>query len=494
MISIRNLSIQYGQIEALKSVSLNIQLGEWVLITGPSGCGKSTLAKAIAGIIPHSIPAKISAPVFVDGIDSQKLTLAEIAQKVGMVFQNPGSQLFHLLVEDEIAFGPRNLGLPECEVQERVTWALNASGIGHLRDFNPMHLSGGQKQIVAITSLLAMRPKVLVLDEPSASLDIPSTFQVMETLSQLRKRHNIAIVMVEHRLDQTLKRIDRVVLMEEGEIVEDGSPEIVLANQIRRDQLGLRRPIEKALSPWEQLIQVNGKSESTENPLLVLEEVAAGYDGKNVIHGIDLTVYPGDFLAVVGPNGVGKSTLALVMSGLIKPSTGQINFQGSRKSPKPGKDVALLFQDAADQLFTDCVNDEVAFGPKNFDCFTKESHHKILSQADLLSLAKRPPIGLSVGQQQRTALAACLALCPKLVILDEPTLGQDWGHLQQIMNFVQQLNQLGTAVVVISHDYKLIHHYTEKIYLMEDGRIKMSGKTRRETLETQGESYEIQYA
>ncbi|MFN2237351.1 MAG: ABC transporter ATP-binding protein [Anaerolineales bacterium] len=475
MIQVRDLSISYGIEPVLQGIDLHIHPAEWVLVTGPSGCGKSTLVKAISGIIPQAIPAQMSGSITVAGLNTRDHSLADIAQKVGMVFQNPGSQLFHLRVEDEIAFGPRNLGLDEEQVRERVEWALTATGLSNLRERKPMQLSGGQKQCVAIASLLAMRPQVLVLDEPTASLDLLNTYQVMETLTQLRDHYGITIVMVEHRLAAASQRVDRVLLMEDYQIIDDGPPQKVLDHRERRDALGLRRPADLPMSPWIQLIQPNGSHATDQKPVLELSGVAAGFECRDVIRDIDLQIYPGDFVALVGSNGSGKSTLALVMAGLLKPTHGRVSLDGAAARPQPGLDVTLLFQDAADQLFTDCVDEEVAFGPQNYDCFHTDQHLQILAQADLLGLRYRRVTALSVGQQQRTALAACLALHPRIVILDEPTLGQDWGHLQQLMDFLSQLNRQGTAVILISHDYKLVHHYARRIFLLEDGQIKTNG-------------------
>jgi energy-coupling factor transporter ATP-binding protein EcfA2 len=187
-----------------------------------------------------------------------------------------------------------------------------------------------------------------------------------------------------------------------------------------------------------------------------------------------MKLYPGDFAALVGGNGTGKSTLAMVAAGLLKPQQGSVHF-ADRKRPRPGLDVALLFQNAADQLFTDSVAEEVAFGPRNYGRYHAEDHQQIMAEADLTTLAARRPFRLSVGQQQRTALAACLALKPRLVILDEPTLGQDWGHLQQLMDYLSLMNAAGTAVLLISHDYKLVHRYARRIAFMEDGQIKQWG-------------------
>ena len=326
---------------------------------------------------------------------------------------------------------------------------------------------------MAIAAVLAMRPDVLVLDEPTASLDVPNTKQVLAVLRTLQQSLGMTIVLIEHRLSAVLPQVDRVLLLEDGRVVADGTPQDVLSNQVRCRQLGLRHPAEKTMDVWSKLIQPNGHVTTKKTPLLTLSQMSAGYNRRDVVHNVDLTIYPGDFIALVGDNGAGKSTLAQVAAGLVKPSTGKVSYQGGR--PRPGLDVTMLFQNPADQLFTDSVDEEVRFGPENYGRFDPHHHQEILTETDLLSLRHRVPMALSVGQQQRTTLASCIALQPRLVILDEPTLGQDWGHLQRLMEYLQQLNRRGTAVLLISHDYKLVFRYAHRVILMEKGRIKMMG-------------------
>ncbi|MFL7871583.1 MAG: ABC transporter ATP-binding protein [Anaerolineales bacterium] len=475
MIQIRDLSVSYNAIPVLRDIDLDIRPGEFVLVTGPSGCGKSTLAYALSGLIPHSIPAHVEGQVQIAGLDTQSHTLREIVQQVGIVLQNPSSQLFHLRVEDEVAFGPRNLDLDEDEVRRRTNWALKATGLEALRERKPAELSGGQKQCVAIASVLAMRPQVLILDEPTASLDVPSTRRVLETLKTLRDEQGVTIVIVEHRLADVVRLADRLVLMGAGQIVADGSPEAILADTVLRESFGLRRLTSEPMDAWETLIEAESIPSNEQEPLLLLEGVSAGYDRKAVIQEVNLCLYPGDFVALVGDNGTGKSTLGLVAVGLLKPLAGQVHFQNGDR-PKPGLDVAMLFQNPADQLFTDSVDEEVAFGPQNYRRFDPEMHKQILDEADLWHLRNRRPLLLSVGQQQRTALSACLGLRPRLLVLDEPTLGQDWGHLQRLMNFLSLLNRQGTAILLISHDYKLVHRYARRVFLMKNGRIHLRGQ------------------
>lgn len=463
MITVRDLSVSYGDVRALDGVSLSIRAGQFVVVTGPSGCGKSTLARALVGLIPHALPADMAGQVAVAGLDTRQVPVAELAQHVGMVFQNPATQLFHLTVEDEVAFGPRNLGLAADEIARRVEWALGAAGIEALRERCPAELSGGEKQRVAIAAALAMRPRVLVLDEPTASLDRHGCADVIQTLADLH-RAGVTIVLIEHRLQHALSAAERVVLMENGRIADDRPTAGVLADPALLDRLGVSelKPATRAGNshPRPALVEACG--------------ITAGYNGRAVLEDINLTLREGDFAALVGDNGAGKSTLALVLAGLMKPKQGRVQVAGGRR-PRPGEDVTLLFQNPADQLFTDSVDEEVAFGPQNFGRYDAGTHDQTLQTLGLDALRARPPSRLSVGQQQRTALAACLALRPRLVILDEPTLGQDWANLQRLMLQLEALNRQGTAVLLISHDWRLVRRYARRVIELRDGRIAYDG-------------------
>jgi len=475
MIDVQGLSVSYGNIPVLNDVSLHIPAGSFTLLTGVSGCGKSTLARAITGIIPHARPARVQGQVRVAGQDVASLSLPELAATIPLIFQNPAAQLFHLKVQEEVAFGPRNLGLSPSEIATRVDWALEAVGISHLRQRVPAQLSGGQQQLVAIAAALALQPRALVLDEPTASLDETSARQVLATLQHLRDELDMTIFLIEHRLTRALPYVDNVFVMEQGRIILDtsvASPDDLSSLH----QLGLL-PDSPPPKSWPDLIQPAPPRTPSDTPLLSLEKVTAGYGKHLVLQDVNLHIHPGDFLALVGENGAGKTTLARVAAGLLKPKQGQVRWQGKGR-PRPGTDVSLLFQNPLDQLFTERVEDEVAFGPRNLGKENPSWLDELLHMADLRHLRQRHPLSLSAGQQQRTALAACAALNPALLILDEPTLGQDWGHLQQLMDFLTRLNEAGVTILLISHDYELIHRYARRAILLHQGRIIMEGEVK----------------
>jgi len=475
MIRVEHLSVSYGETNVLKDLSFEISTGEFVLLTGPSGCGKSTLARTLCGLIPHALPAQMRGSVTVAGMDTQAHPLPDLAQRVGMVFQNPATQLFHIKVAEEVAFGPRNLGLPEDEVQARTEWALQATGLGDMQACKSAELSGGQKQCLAIAAALAMRPQVLILDEPTASLDLVNSRKVLETLSRLREELGVTILIIEHRFAILVRRVDRAIIMDAGRIIADGEPGIVLMDGAISRSLGLRRLANQSPKRWQSLVRPNGHRQVNTTPLLKLENITAGYGYKPVIQNVNLEIYPGDFVALVGNNGAGKSTVARVAAGLIKPMNGKVCFSGGDR-PRPGLDVSLVFQNPSEQLFTEHVEEEIAFGLWNYNAYDQQAFIEVLQEADLLGLRTRKISTLSMGQQQRTVLAACLALRPKLLILDEPTLGQDWGHMQRLMDYIVRLNRMGITILLISHDYKLVYHYAQRVLIMDKGKISIEGK------------------
>jgi len=471
MIDLEHVTVRFGQHVGLDDVSVRIQQGEFVLVTGASGCGKSTLTRCLNGLIPLSVRADMSGRVMVGGRATSGATVAELAASVGLVFQNPATQLFCLTVGEEVEFGPRNLGLREAEIAARADWAIGATGITALRDRPVRALSGGEQQRVAIAAVLAMRPRMLVLDEPTSSLDMQGRKGLMATLQQLSAANGMTILVVEHRLGEVARLAARTLVMDSGRVVADGETGAVFARRPLLRQLGLRRPAETAEDDWGALLVPRGST--AKPPIVELQEVEVGYGDRAVLSGLNLALHEGEFTALVGDNGSGKTTLARLLAGLVRPRKGKVRWRADHS--EPGRGVGLLFQNPLHQLFCSTVEEEVGFGPVNFGCFDLGRVEALLDASDLTALRSRPVHTLSSGQQQRTALAAVLSLRPRLIILDEPTMGQDWRHLSALMGYLSGLNRDGCAVLLISHDYKLVHRYAERVLLLRDGRVASDG-------------------
>jgi energy-coupling factor transporter ATP-binding protein EcfA2 len=450
LIEIRGLHVRYPEAHALRGIDLSIASGSFVLIGGPSGGGKSTLAHALTGLIPQTAPAEIEGSISIAGLDPRRHSVAQIATRVGLVFQNPTTQLFNGTVEEEAAFGPRNLGLPPEEVADRVAHALKATGCAHLRHRAVRHLSNGEQQRVAIAATLSMQPSVMILDEPTANLDAEGGQLLMRTLVRLHRQCQVTLVVIEHRPTPFLPHADRMIWLADGRVAADGLP---------GKTLGKMQPSPPPAPP---------PPPPTGEPLVALQEIAAGYDRRLFLRDCSLTLRRGDFAALVGPNGSGKTTLARVLAGLLRPRRGRVIWHANGRRPRAG----FLQQNPLHQLVCDTVEEEIRFGPRNLGTERDEDIEAVLIQGDLRRLRSRPTRTLSVGQQQRTALAATLALQPTLLILDEPTIGQDWQHLITMMDFVSGLNRKGQTVLLITHDRRLVERYANTVWEIKEGKMQ----------------------
>jgi energy-coupling factor transport system ATP-binding protein len=471
VISAASLSVAYRGVQAVSDVSLTIPRGDVVLLGGASGCGKSTLLRALTGLIPHAVPAALEGEIWIDGRRTVDLPLDLLAQRAGLVFQNPSAQLFSLTVREEVAFGPSNLDLPFAEIDRRVAWALEATGLAGKDDRDVRTLSGGERQRVAIAAVLAMRPSVLALDEPMASLDVDGTRRLVGVLQDLNRTEGTTVLVAEHRLREAAQVARRTVLMDEGHVTADGPTQAVLAERSLLRRLGLRRPAVTPVADWESLIAAG---QPAGGPAVVeLRGIEVTYGRDVVLRDVDLTLREGECLALVGDNGSGKTTIARLLAGMAQPSRGACRWAAGM--PDPGAGTGVLLQEPREQLFCETVEQEVAFGPENVGVADGASMAGLLAAADLDALRTRPLHTLSSGQLHRTALASVLALRPRLLILDEPTVGQDWRHLEQLMDVVEALRRSGSAVLLISHDFKLIHRHATRIALLRGGRVAAEG-------------------
>jgi energy-coupling factor transporter ATP-binding protein EcfA2 len=507
LVAVQELSFRYRARPepALDHVSLTLKQGELLLVAGTSGCGKTTLIRCINGLIPRSYKGEWSGRVLLNGEDLSGQPLAHVSRVVGTVLQDPERQILGARVSAEVAFGLENLGLLRDEIRRRVRQALDYLGIAHLRDRETYLLSGGEKQKVALAGVLAMRPSVLLLDEPLASLD-PASAQ--ETLALIRRLvdEGISILLVEHRVEDVLRiRPDCVILMEDGQITYDGPTdgmmEVVNPRQVKLPAPVVMAHAKNTSSPASVPVLSNaahcptlgrhgtrGASKDRE-PLVSFEDVSFGYgqDGPTVLHEVNLTARRGDVIALLGPNGAGKTTLVKHAIGLLKPRRGVVRVEGRESTDLSVAQIAhtlgYVFQSPSHMLFAPTVRDELAFGPKNLG-YTQEAVAENVAHAvdtvNLGGLVEYPPLGLSFGQQKRVSIAAILAMRSKILVMDEPTAGQDYANYMAFMDAILSGYSSSAmpgfeAVLFITHDLDLAIIYANRVILMVDGRIVADG-------------------
>ncbi len=504
LLELENVSFSYpGRPEpVLRGVELSLQRGEVVLLTGPTGCGKSTLLKLLNGIIPLESSGRLEGRVRLLGRDTKTCTLPELAQQVGLVFQSPDDQLFCTTIYDEVAFGPRNLGLAPDEVDRRVRRALERVGLGGLTGGFSARLSGGQKQRLAIASQLAMQPELLALDEPISQLDPLGAAEVLKVVGELA-RGGMTVLLVEHRLEEALKLVSRVVVMEAGRLVLDCPVERLTEHMDLFLRLGLKLPERLMLCrrlgvPWgretaaalERLrrrlrTRVHPvESQETPETIMSLEKVGYTYPQARqpALEGVSLELRQGEVLAIVGPNGSGKSTLLSIMAGLCRPQQGRV-WLGEREL-YAGRDrhrrqrLALLFQNPDLLLIEPSVLAQLS-PPRGRGRTTQvqERARELARRLDLEALGDSPPWALSKGQRLRLALGSLLSLEPLVLLLDEPTTGQNQGSVHRLLEEIGRRREIG-AVVLCSHDLETVCRFAHRLLVLHEGRVQALGPVR----------------
>jgi energy-coupling factor transport system ATP-binding protein len=467
---------------ALHDVSLTLEQGELFLVAGASGCGKTTLIRCINGLIPRTYNGDLEGRTLLYGQDACEMTMAQISQTVGTVLQDPERQILGSYVLNEVAFGLENLGLPREEILQRVDETLDYLDISDLGGRETFYLSGGEKQKVALAGVLAMRPSILLLDEPLASLD-PASAQEALALFRRLADEGVSIILVEHRVEDALSiRPDRVLFMQEGNISYCGSPdglaEVVDYRQVKMPApIVIQRAVNDPPPTFEPAIKPDGRE-----PLVTFEDVSFGYgDGPTVIHDVNLTIRRGDVIAVLGPNGAGKTTLVKHAIGLLKPRQGSVVIEGRDTKELSVAQIAhtlgYVFQSPSHMLFAPTVREELAFGPGNLgydETTIVEGVARAIEIVNLEGQEEYPPLALSFGQQKRVSIAAILAMRSRILVMDEPTAGQDYWNYMAFMDSILQMQGF-ESILFITHDLDLAICYASRIILLHEGRIAGNG-------------------
>ncbi|TPR19537.1 ATP-binding cassette domain-containing protein [Apilactobacillus timberlakei] len=509
MIEFKNVTFRYNaQAEpTLKNINLQINEGEKVLIVGPSGSGKSTLGNLINGVIPENFRGDLSGEIYIDGQNSNNMSIFDTSLKVGTLLQNSNDQFVGLTVAEDIAFGMENDCFDNQTMQTKVNQWSNKLSINNLLKQAPNSLSGGQKQRTGLAGLLVDDSPILLLDEPLAALDPMAGSESIQLLQALHNELKNTIVIIEHRLEESLtKDVDKIILMNDGEIVGIYNPTSLLKQNIL-NRYGIREPlyiealrsigmnldnltdidsVEKVNGPGieERIKQVsaNAKSISSYNDsadILSIKKLNFSYGKKEIFHNLNVDIQKGDMISLVGKNGVGKTTLSKLIVGFLQPDYGEITFNGDNLLNKSIKeradDIGYIMQDPDKMISKVMIYDEVALGLKLRHYPKEQIKEKVdhaLKVCNLYPFRNWPISALSYGQKKRLTIASMLVLSPKLLILDEPTAGQDYYHYTEIMNFLSELNQeQGLTMIFVTHDMHLMAEYSTRTLVIGEQKI-----------------------
>jgi energy-coupling factor transport system ATP-binding protein len=449
----------------LKGVDLSVDDGEYLFIGGANGSGKSTLGYLFNGLVPHYFGGTLQGSVSVDGVSTLEQSVSELFDHVGFVFQNADAQLFNSTVEDEIAFGLESLGLPAGEIDNRIRQIVRTLKLEDFLGRSPVTLSGGEKRLVAVASVLCLNPSVLLLDEPYGDLDWEAVKRVRQTLLQINQSGK-AVVVIEQRMGGFLQDTSRCLILDQGKLLHEGTP------QTTHDVLHKEHLLPSYLEPRRT-------EPPSKDPVLTTRDLSFRVEKKEILNGISLEVRQGEILALIGRNGSGKTTLLKHFNGLLRPTAGKVTFQGEELGDKAPSEMAvhvgLSFQNPNDQFFKYRVKDEILVGPKMLGKVERNWLQEICNAFGLHELLDRSPYRLSEGEKKRVALASILAMQPQIFVLDEPTSGQDGPFREALAILLVELRNRGFTIVVATHDLGFAKAVADRWIVLHEGRVVADG-------------------
>lgn len=510
IIEFKDYSFKYrSQVEpTLLDINLSIYPGEKVLIVGPSGSGKSTLAHCINGLVPFSFTGESTGSLKVEGQDPNELGLFGLSKLVGTVLQDTDGQFIGLTVAEDIAFSMENDCIAQDEMLERVDRVAETVDITDFLDHAPNELSGGQKQRVSMAGVIVDDVDILLFDEPLANLDPATGKRAIDLIDRIHKKNNTTILIIEHRLEDALYRdVDRIIVVGEGRIVADLRPDALLSGSVLKEQ-GIREPLyitalkyagcqineadlpqhiesmnlapyEDNVRNWFGKVKLNKKAPDGE-PMLTIRDLSFAYtQGQPVLSHIDFSISRGEMVALVGKNGAGKSTLASLICGFMQPDEGAIYLNGEDLSgysiKERGEKIGLVMQSPNQMISKPMIYDEVALGLRVRGVAEEEIKERVFETLKICGLypyRKWPVSALSFGQKKRVTIASILVMKPEVLILDEPTAGQDYRHYTEIMEFLRRIHEdLGITIIMITHDMHLMLEYTDRAIVIADGKM-----------------------
>ncbi|WP_308780108.1 ABC transporter ATP-binding protein [uncultured Clostridium sp.] len=507
VIEFKNFTFQYrAQAKpTLNNINLTIYEGEKVLIVGPSGSGKSTISNCINGLIPFSYKGNISGSLKINGKETKDMSIFELSNSVGTVLQDPDSQFIGLTVAEDIAFKLENDCVDQNKMKEKVKITSKIVDIDNHLDLAPYSLSGGQKQRVTLAGAMVGDVDILLFDEPLASLDPATGKSAIELIDEIKRNTNKTIVIIEHRLEDVLHcDVDRIIVVDKGNIVADMSPKELLGSNIL-SETGIREPlyitalkyakcevnsdinpqhintlnIDKCKDKLKSLydVTIEGSKEISDEVLLELKNVKFGYEkNREILKGISFKVRKGEMLSIVGRNGAGKSTISKLICGFYKPTDGEILFNGKNLLNETIKEraekIGIVMQNPNQMISKTMIFDEVALGLRVRGLSEDEIKERVFNTLKICGLYEFrnwPISALSFGQKKRVTIASILVLNPEVIILDEPTAGQDFKHYTEIMEFLKELNKKGVTIIMITHDMHLMLEYTNRAIVFSNG-------------------------
>ena len=496
----------------LNNINLTIYEGEKVLVVGPSGSGKSTLSNCINGLVPFSHEGEITGSLKIKGKETKKSSIFELSNSVGTVLQDPDGQFIGLTVAEDIAFKLENDCVSQEEMKEKVKVVSEIVGIDTHLDSAPYSLSGGQKQRVTLAGVMVSDVDILLFDEPLASLDPATGKSAIELIDKIQKKTNKTILIIEHRLEDVLHcPVDRIIVVNNGSIAADITPAELLSSNLL-NEIGIREPLyitalkyagceitseinpehidnlkidscKEKLKEWYE--ETSEDTEEIKNEtILEMRDVKFGYDkGKEILHGVSFKVNKGEMVSVVGRNGAGKSTISKLICGFYKPTSGKILFDGRDLIDDTIKEraekIGMVMQNPNQMISKTMIFEEVALGLRVRGVNEEEVKERVfetLKICGLYEFRNWPISALSFGQKKRVTIASILVLNPEVIILDEPTAGQDFKHYTEIMEFLKELNKKGVTIIMITHDMHLMLEYTNRAIVLSNG-LKLADDT-----------------